>query len=558
MADETAPQPTVTFETHPYEWTHWTLDVEGSVATLAMSVQEDKPFRPGYELKLNSYDLGVDIELQDVAQRLRFEHPAVRAVVVTSALDRVFCAGANIKMLGSSTHPFKVNFCKYTNETRCGIEDATASSNQTWMAAVNGPCAGGGYELALACEKIYLVDDGSSSVSLPEVPLLGVLPGTGGLTRLVDKRKIRRDIADVFCTKAEGFKARDAVRYKLVDGAFRRSKWAESVKAAAAQIVADGGGAGSEQGIKLAPLEFNELEGEGAPAGREYRFVTVSFDEPGRTATLTVRTPDSDAPESHEALHALGSSSWALQAFRELEHALLDLRFNHLELGLLLLHTRGDQEKVLGWDAAIATLRADGSWLAREIQLYQTRVLQRLDNMSRSMFAILDEGHAFAGSLLELALSADRSYMFLDDDGENALRVGPASAGALPMYTGATRLETRYYGEPDKVGEVLAAGMLDAEAAEEIGLVTASPDDIDWEDEIRVAIEERVSLSPDGLTGMEQNLRFVGSESPTSRIYGRLSAWQNWIFQRPNAVGPQGALTLYGAPERASFDRRRV
>ena len=547
MADSAAPDTPVTFETRPYDWTHWRLKLDGPVATLELAVAEDRPFRPGYELKLNSYDLGVDIELQDIATRLRFEHPEVRVVVVTSAVDRVFCAGANIRMLASSSHPFKVNFCKYTNETRCGIEDASAHSGRTWVAAVNGACAGGGYELALACEKIFLVDDGSSAVSLPEVPLLGVLPGTGGLTRLVDKRRIRRDIADVFCTKAEGFKARDAVRYRLVDAAFRRSKWAERIAEEAQKIAEENGGPSDAVGIRLSPVG-------------DYRYVSVALDEAGRTATLTLSGPEGDAPDTHEALHALGEDAWALAAFRELEHALLDLRFNHYELGLLLLKTRGDQQRVLDWDAAIATLRADGSWLAREIQLYQARVLQRLDNMSRSMFAILDEGHCFAGSLFELALAADRSYMFLDEDGENALRVGPASAGALPMYTGATRLEARYYGEPGAVGDVLGrtGEAIDAEEAEALGLVTASPDDIDWDDEIRVAVEERVSLSPDGLTGMEQNLRFPGQESCTSRIYGRLSAWQNWIFQRPNAVGPTGALTLYGAPERASFDFRRV
>jgi benzoyl-CoA-dihydrodiol lyase len=557
MAESNAPQMPVSFETRPYEWTHWKLDLDADagIATVSMDVQEDKPFRPGYELKLNSYDIGVDIELQDIAQRLRFEHPAVRAVVVTSARDRVFCAGANIRMLASSTHPFKVNFCKYTNETRCGLEDASAHSGTTFIAALNGPCAGGGYELALACDEIYLVDDGSSAVSLPEVPLLGVLPGTGGLTRLVDKRKVRRDIADVFCTKAEGFKARDAVKHRLVDGAFRRSRWDESVRAAAEAAVARAGGPGSEQGIKWTPVTWEETE-----AGRRYRYVELALDSEGRTATLTLHGPGGAAPDSHEALHALGADSWALRAFRELEHALLELRFNHLDLGLLLLHTRGDAAAVLAWDAAIATLRADGSWLAREIQLFQARTLQRLDNMSRSMFAILDMGHCFAGSLFELALSADRSYMFLDEDAGNSLTVGPASAGALPMYTGATRLEVRFYGEPERVGEILerAGEAIDAEEAEELGLVTASPDDIDWADEIRVAIEERVSLSPDGLTGMEQNLRFVGGETCTSRIYGRLSAWQNWIFQRPNAVGPSGALTLYGHPERAQFDLRRV
>ena len=554
MAD-VAHEPRVEFDTTPYDWKHWRLSIDGGVATLAMDVQEDQGFRPGYELKLNSYDVGVDIELYDAVTRLRFEQPQVRAVVVTSAKDRVFCAGANIKMLAGSSHPFKVNFCKYTNETRCSIEDATAHSDMTFVCAVSGACAGGGYELALACEEIYLIDDGSSAVSLPEVPLLGVLPGTGGLTRLVDKRKIRRDIADVFCTKAEGFKARDAKKYRFVDQTWPRSKWEAGVAARVDEIVAGHGGPGTETGIQLTKLCPELTDGDFA-----WEHVSLSFDAGERTATLTMTGPTTAPPSSHEELHALGDQSWALKAFRELEAAVHELRFNHQDIGLVLLHARGDAEQVMAWDAAIQALRDGGSWLAREIQLYQKRMLGKVDNMAKSLFAVIDEQSCFAGILFELALASDRSFMFLDEDLDNGIWVGPASFGAFPMVTGMTRLEARFYGEPEQIGAVQErqGERIDPEEAEELGLVTASPDDIDWEDELRIAIEERISLSPDGLTGMEQNLRFVGQETCESRIYGRLSAWQNWIFQRPNAVGPQGALTLYGAPERPVFDFRRV
>ena len=550
----TGPESTVTFDTTPYEWSHWNVDIDGSIATVALNIQEHSPYRPGYELKLNSYDLGVDIQLDDIIQRLRFEHPAVRAVVLTSALDRVFCSGANIRMLASSSHPFKVNFCKFTNETRCSIEDASEHSNQTWICAINGACAGGGYEVAMACDAIYLVDDGNSAVSLPEVPLLGVLPGTGGLTRLTDKRKVRRDVADIFCTKAEGFKARDAVRGRLVDGAFPRSKWVDGIAAKAAEAVEQAGGPGDETGIQL-----SAIQPEATDAGLAFQHVTLDLDTTNRVATLTLHAPDSAPPTTHDALHALGSDAWALRAWREFDRALLELRFNHPEIGLILLKTRGDAAQVMAWDAALSQLQADGSWLAREIQLFQARTLRRLDNMARSLFALIDTDSCFSGTFFELTLAADRSYMFLDEDEENAVQVTSASDGRFPMSSGASRLTVRYLGEPEMVEEVLGNGSpIGAEDAEEMGLVTAAPDDIDWDDEIRIAIEERVSLSPDALTGMEQNLRFGGLESCDTKIFGRLSAWQNWIFQRPNAVGETGALTLYGHPEQPVFDFRRT
>ncbi|MFZ5476256.1 MAG: enoyl-CoA hydratase-related protein [Myxococcota bacterium] len=529
MADATYPP--VSFETHPSRYVHWQLQVDGPVATLVMKVNEDRPMWPGYELKLNSYDLSVDIELADAVQRLRFEHPEVRCVVVTGGYDKVFCAGANIRMLASSSHAFKVNFCKFTNETRCAIEDATANSGQTWIAALNGTASGGGYELAEACEEIWLVDDGNSAVSLPEVPLLGVLPGTGGLTRLTDKRKVRRDIADVFCTKAEGFKARDAVKHRLVDGSFPRSKWADGIRARAAAIAA-----------KAAPRDARGVE---LPPLGEPRYVHVEIE--GRVASLTVRAPD--------AAPTRDAGTWALRAFRELDDALLRLRFNHLEVGVIVLRATGDAEAVLAHDAALD----DGSWFGAEVRLFQARVLRRLDNMAKSIFAIVEPGNAFAGSLFELALAADRAYMLADDAGENRVRVTGASAGRFPMASGQTRLQARYPGQRDLPGKVLEAGdWIDAETAEELELVTMTPDEIDWDDEVRIAIEERVSLSPDALTGMEQNLRFGGAETCDTKIYGRLTAWQNWIFQRPNAVGERGALKMFGAPERPVFDYRRT
>jgi len=549
------PDPHVRFETTPYGWTHWSLELDGPIATLAMGVDEDAPLRPGYELKLNSYDLGVDIELWDVTDRLRFEHPEVRAVVVTSSIDRVFCSGANIYMLGSSSHGFKVNFCKFTNETRCALEEASEASGQTWIAALNGTCAGGGYELAMACDEIYLVDDGNSAVSLPEVPLLGVLPGTGGLTGLTDTRRVRRDLADVFCTKAEGFKARDAVRGRFVDAAYPRSKWSEAIlQRAEAAVARKADYAVAEAGITLEPLPVETTD-----TGLAWPWVRLDMDRDQRTATLTVLGPIEAPPATHAALHAQGDRSWALAAFRQLERAILELRFNAPEIGLVLLRSQGDPELVLEWDAALAHLHEQGSWLAREIRLLQRRTLRRVDNTSKSLFALVEQGHAFAGVLYELVVAADRAYMFLDDDEDNALRLGPASAGFFTMANGLTRLGARFVGEPESVQRALSHdGPIGAQQAEELGLVTLSLDDIDYEDEVRIAVEERVSLSPDALTGMEQNLRWPVAESMECRVYGRLSAWQNWIFQRPNAVGDQGALTLYGHPERPSFDYRRT
>jgi len=545
---------TITFDTHPDRYRHWGLEIDGAIANLSMAVRENEPLRSGYVLKLNSYDLGVDIELADAVQRLRFSHPEVRCVVIRSALDRMFCAGANIQMLATSDHGFKVNFCKFTNETRCAIEDATANSSQRYIAALNGTTAGGGYELAMACDEIYLVDDGSSAVSLPEVPLLAVLPGTGGLTRLVDKRRVRRDIADLFCTTAEGFKARDAVRHQLVDGTFPRSRWEEAIAGRASEIVAEGRASEDQRGIVLEDLG-REVD------GREHRWrhVTLTISDDGRRADLTLRGPDHEPPADHAALHAAGSASWALATFRELDAALLELRVNLPEVGLVLLHTSGDAAQVLSHDRTIADLEKDGSWLAREIRLHRARTLRRLDNMAKSLFAVIDQESCFAGSLLEIALAADRSYMLADEKQAVTIQIGHSNAGRLPQASGASRLAARFPGRADHVERLLAtAGAIPAEEAFELGLVTSAPDDIDWDDELRIAIEERLSLSPDALTGMEQNLRFVGPESCDTKIFGRLSAWQNWIFQRPNAVGDRGALTVYGRPERPLFDMRRT
>jgi len=549
--DLMASQPKITrvesFQTHPSRYRHWNLSIDGPVATLALDIDEGNGLRPDdYELKQNSYDLGVDIELADAVERIRFEHPGVRSVVLTSNQDRIFCAGANIKMLATSTHGFKVNFCRYTNETRCGLEDASARSGIRFLAACNGTAAGGGYELALAADEIILIDDGSSVVSLPEVPLLGVLPGTGGLTRMVDKRGVRRDVADVFCTKAEGFRARDAVKHRIIDGSFPRSKWEAGVKATA-QKLAESGSVRTGPGIELTEIT------------RPYKWVTVEHSDDQRVATLTIRSPDAAPPADTDALRSEGDSTWSIAAFRELEDALLHLRFTHDLVGLILLKTRGDGASVIAHEEALQSIAADGDWLAREVQLLQARILRRLDNTAKSMFAIIDPGSCFAGILFEMTLAADRSYMLEDEDGEVTVQITASSAGRFPMSTGITRLGARFVGTPDDIGAALATdGPLDAPTALDLGLVTLAPDDIDWDDEIRIAIEERISLSPDALTGMEQNLRFVGAETCDSKIFGRLSAWQNWIFQRPNAVGDEGALTLYGHPTRPRFDWRRT
>ncbi|MCA1634983.1 MAG: 2,3-epoxybenzoyl-CoA dihydrolase [Acidobacteria bacterium] len=544
----------INFETNPEEYKHWKLGVEGPVATLSMDVQEDETLAEGYKLKLNSYDLGVDIELADAVQRLRFEHPEVRVVLVTSLKPRIFCAGANIYMLGTSSHAFKVNFCKFTNETRCALEDASANSGQRYVAALNGTASGGGYELAIACDEIYLVDDGNSAVSLPEVPLLGVLPGTGGLTRLVDKRKVRRDRADVFSTLAEGLKSKRAEEWGLIDGHFPTSKFQEGVAARARAIVeADGTAPEDTPGIKLNPLEVER----GADGGREYKYVSVKLNPEGRYADLTVRGPEDELPSDVEEIVRLGDAYWPLRAYRELDDALLHLRVNQLEIGLVCLRTVGDIARVLDVDKALVENR--DHWLVREIILYMARVLRRLDLTAKSFFALVEPGSSFAGNLLELALSADRTYMLDDPEQLVEMATSELNAGALPMSNGLTRLSSRFLAEPEQAAEVLGhAGRFDTGAAESAGLVTFAPDDLDWEDEIRVAIEERTSLSPDALTGMEASLRFAGPETPDTKIFGRLTAWQNWIFQRPNAVGPQGALTNYGKPTQPQFDYKRT
>jgi benzoyl-CoA-dihydrodiol lyase len=542
----------INFETSPERYKHWKLKIDGQVATLSMDVQEDVTLADGYKLKLNSYDLGVDIELADAVQRLRFEHPEVEAVVITSLKPRIFCAGANIYMLGTSSHAFKVNFCKFTNETRCGIEDASANSGQRYIAALNGTASGGGYELAIACDEIFLVDDGNSAVSLPEVPLLGVLPGTGGLTRLVDKRKVRRDRADVFSTLAEGLKGKRAKEWGVVDDYFPTSKFQDEVAARVRGIVEENGRKKVDHGIKLNPLQV-----EASADGREYKYVSVKLNREGRYADLTVRGPEGDMPTSIEEIEKLGDAYWPLQAYRELDDALLHLRVNQLEIGLVCLRTEGNIDNVLSVDKALVAHR--DHWLVREIILHMARVLRRLDLTAKSFFALIEPGSCFAGNLLELALSADRTYMLNNPDELVEVAASELNRGALPMSNGLTRLQSRFLAEPERAEEILSRNKsFDTEAAEEAGLVTFAPDDLDWEDEIRVAIEERTSLSPDALTGMEASLRFAGPETLDTKIYGRLTAWQNWIFQRPNAVGPQGALTNYGKPTQAQFDYKRT
>ncbi|HVS81920.1 MAG TPA: 2,3-epoxybenzoyl-CoA dihydrolase [Pyrinomonadaceae bacterium] len=542
----------INFQTSPEQYKHWKLLIEGSVAKLSMDVQEDQTLADGYKLKLNSYDLGVDIELADAVQRLRFEHPEVRAVVITSLKPRIFCAGANIYMLGTSSHAFKVNFCKFTNETRCAIEDDARHSGRRYIAALNGTASGGGYELAIACDEIYLVDDGNSAVSLPEVPLLGVLPGTGGLTRLVDKRKVRRDRADVFSTLAEGLKGKRAKEWGLIDDSFPTSKFQEAIDARVREV-AQADGSPNDGGVKLNPLEFKSTDD-----GREYEYVSLTLSREKRYADLTVRGPDAGLPSTPEEIQKLGDAYWPLRAYRELDDALLHLRVNEPEIGLVCLRTEGSIDKVLSVDKTLAANR--DHWLIREIILNMARVLRRLDLTAKSFFAIIEPGSCFAGSLLELMLASDRSYMLNNPEAaQTSVCVSELNAGALPMSNGLTRLQSRFLAEPDKVDEVLAhKGPFDTEAAEEAGLVTFAPDELDWDDEIRVAIEGRTSLSPDALTGMEASLRFAGPETMDTKIFGRLTAWQNWIFQRPNAVGPQGALTNYGKPTQAQFDYKRT
>ncbi len=551
MEAKTENLPPISFETHPDRYRHWKLEVAGGVARLTMQVQEDQPLRPGYLLKLNSYDLGVDIELADAVQRLRFEHPEVRAVIVRSGRDRIFCAGANIPMLAGSAHGFKVNFCKFTNETRLSIEDASEGSGQRYLAALNGTTAGGGYELALACDQIVLVDDGSSVVSLPETPLLGVLPGTGGLTRLVDKRKVRRDLADIFCTAAEGVKGKRAVDWGLVDAIFPRSVFQEEVERLA-RALAEASPPRETKGIPLPPLRKT------VSADRVlYSAVRLDLDRGRRRATLTVCGPTADLPSDPGSIRAMGGEWWPLRAFRELDDALLHLRHNEDTVGVVLVRTEGTVDSVLALDRLLAERAND--WLVQETRLLIARVLRRLDLTARSFFALVEPGSCFAGTLLELALAADRSYMLDDPERKNEIALSPMNGGAYPMSHALSRLRVRFHGAPDRVGALLdRAGSFGPAEALEAGLVTIVADDMDWEDEVRVAVEERASLSPDALTGMEASLRFAGPETCDSKIFGRLSAWQNWIFQRPNAVGESGALTLYGKPERPSFDWRRT
>ncbi|MFD7297535.1 2,3-epoxybenzoyl-CoA dihydrolase [Streptomyces sp. NPDC059897] len=551
----------VEFRTAPTHYRHWSLKIDEAVATLTMDVAEQAGLVPGYELKLNSYDLGVDIELYDAVQRLRFEHPEVRAVVVTSGKEKVFCAGANIRMLAASDHAWKVNFCKFTNETRGAIEDASAHSGQTYLAALNGTASGGGYELALACERILLVDDRSSTVSLPELPLLGVLPGTGGLTRLVDKRHVRRDRADFFATKPEGVGGKRAAQWRLVDETVPRREWEHTVAARAAEATARSDRpAGAPQGIRLTPLDKTRTEDRIA-----YRHVHATLDRARRTVEITLEGPPEDAPADLAALHRQGDASWPLALARELDDLVLDLRTNEPELGTWVVRSRGDASRVLDHDALLLAHRDD--WLAREITLYLKRTLKRLDLSSRSLIALIEPGSCFAGTLLETVLAADRSFQLagvfeeIAPDAEPAaLVVGPMNLGPLPMSNGLSRLETRFLGDEESLAHARAAEgrPLDAEEAERLGLVTFAPDDIDWDEEVRISLEERAGFSPDALTGLEANLRFAGPETLETKIFGRLTAWQNWIFNRPNAAGPVGALRRYGTGQRAEFDRKRV
>ena len=550
-----APHPHVSFDTSPDRYRHWKLsfdDQGGAVATLAMDVREDGGLLPDYRLKLNSYDLGVDIELADALQRIRFEHPGVRAVVITSLKERVFCAGANIFMLRGSSHEWKVNFCKFTNETRLAIEDASAHSGIKFIAALNGICAGGGYELALACDELILVDDGNSAVSLPETPLLGVLPGTGGLTRVVDKRKVRRDLADVFGTVAEGVKGRRAVQWGLVDAVYPTSQFKERVARRAAELAAASDRPADASGITLGPLDAAI-----SPDAITYSHVTLGIDRARRVATLTVKAPESAPLSTPEAIQAEGDRFWPLRAFRELDDALLRLRHNEPAIGTVVVRTSGDPAPVLAVDEAL--LAHQDHWLVREIVHFVKRTLKRMDLTARSFFALIEPGSCFAGTLFELALAADRSYMLDDQERPTSIALSGMNAGPLRMSNGLTRLETRFLGRPALVEELLAEREpFDPAAALDAGLVSFAPDELDWDDEVRMAIEARAALSPDALTGMEANLRFPGPETMETKIFGRLTAWQNWIFQRPNAVGEKGALTAYGSQSRPEFDFNRT
>lgn len=552
VQDRVAP---VDYQTSPSEYRHWRVSYEGPVATLTMDVKEDGGLRPGYKLKLNSYDLGVDIELHDALQRIRFEHPEIRSVILASAKSRVFCSGANIYMLGQSSHAWKVNFCKFTNETRNGIEDASGHSGLKFLAALNGTTAGGGYELALACDKIILVDDRSSAVSLPEVPLLGVLPGTGGLTRLTDKRKVRRDHADILCTSPDGIRGQRARDWGLVDEVIRTQQFGETVQQRAAELASASDRPRDAKGIMLTPLERTADE-----AGRHYRYVDVEFNRESRTATFTVRGPENLQEQTIAGVTAQGANWWPLQMARELDDAILSLRTNELELGLWIFKTSGNAQAVVAMDEFL--LAHLDHWFVREVVGMLRRTYARLDVSSRSLFALVEEDSCFAGTLLELALASDRIYMLHSrDEGASAsLTLSKMNFGTLPMVHGLARLAARFYQDPSHLGplEAQIGRPIAPEQAVELGLVTDAPDDLDWDDELRQAIESRAALSPDALTGLEANLRFGLPENMNSRIFGRLSAWQNWIFVRPNSVGPNGALKVYGTGAPVKFNRERV
>ncbi len=550
--------PVVDFDTTPEHYRHWTLATDGDVATLTLAVDEDGGLVPGYELKANSYDLGVDIELYDAIQRVRFEHPEVKAIVITGGLEKMFCAGANIRMLAQSSHAWKVNFCKFTNETRNGLEDASEHSGIRSVAAVNGTAAGGGYEIALACDEIVLIDDGSSTVSLPEVPLLGVLPGTGGLTRVVDKRHVRKDRADLFATKAEGFRGQTAVDWGLVDSTVPRNRFAEHV-AERARVLAEGSSRPGGPGVALTPLVRNE-----ADDAISYSHVTATIDRAARRVDIEVRGPETDPPADADGVRALGVDWWPMAVTRELDDLVLRLRTNETAIGTWVVRTSGDTDRVLAHDAQLADL---DDWFVAEVRHYWKRTLKRLDVTSRSLIAVIEPGSCFAGMLAELALACDRQYMLdgvyedVDPDAEPATIVlTAANDGAFPMGNGLSRLESRFWGRDDELAAARKAigEHLDARAADDLGLVTWALDDLDLEDDLRIALEERASLSPDALTGMEANHRFVGPETVETKIFGRLTAWQNWIFYRPNASGPDGALRRYGSGQRGSYDYQRV
>ncbi|MCL4682836.1 MAG: 2,3-epoxybenzoyl-CoA dihydrolase [Rhodocyclaceae bacterium] len=545
----------ITYDTDPSRYAHWRLAFDGPIATLTLDIQEDRGIKPGYKLKLNSYDLGVDMELHDAVQRIRFEHPEVKCVVITSGKSRMFCSGANIYMLGLSTHAWKVNFCKFTNETRNGLEDSSEHSGLKFLAALNGATAGGGYELALACDEIAMIDDRSTSVSLPEVPLLGVLPGTGGLTRLVDKRRMRRDLADVFCTTSEGVRAERAKEWKLVDHIAKPQQFEEMVKTRAAELAKQSDRPGG-QGVALTPLNRKDDE-----KGYHYNHVDVEIDRAARTATLTVTAPMGRQPDELEEILTQGARWWPLAMARELDDAILMLRTNDLDVGLWQIRTRGDIAAVLEADATMAKFK--DNWFVRETIGMLRRCLRRLDVSSRSMFAVADEGSCFGGLFFELALAADRSFMLkIEDDFARAPKVALSEAnfGLYPMNNGLSRLATRFAGEaaPVEAARATLGKKLEADQVAELGLVTFTPDELDWDEELRIAIEERTALSPDALTGMEASLRFAGNETMDTRIFGRLTAWQNWIFNRPNAVGEAGALKVYGTGAKAKFNWERV